>query len=457
MLTGVHSGFTTEVSVWLPLNGDDNINVVYVGTEVWTGVPMTCSSTCVLVLPTSTLAAPTVIDPGLYTTSFEYGHISTVTGANGVTATTFITQTTTVIITVPKTTVTVMSYSNINVTSGQTPGSVVVQPSVNLPPVGVPLPDGSGGTTTRSVLLPPWPAITNGPPVGWTNPTDPFDVGGPGGTAGSVPSVYHTQYSTTVSAAGPTIITLSFPRTVSPRTVNCPPDSTIAFNTPRTVITANCDRPTAFTLGFTCAPTKVITFLAASTGVFTVDCTLATSFNSQPTDSSATDTTATKTTTTPLPIWATWPAGIITPVPTPVNDQEPTDDGVITPCKLWFFSVSLHKRDRLHEWTIDWLLRYAFCATTSTSVDGIGSCRQVSIRRRFTSRLSYPLRRPDALLKIPLSLTAARLPGSSPFHRAGKSRAICRRGPESRKLTSWHVSFSTSLLTFLPVSARITA
>ncbi|OIW23586.1 pectin lyase-like protein, partial [Coniochaeta ligniaria NRRL 30616] len=347
------SGFTTEVSVWLPLDGDDNIDVVYVGTEVWTGTPMTCSSTCVLVIPTSSLKTPSVIDPGHYTTSFEYGHISTVT-VNGVPATTFITQTTTITITVPKTTVSAIPYSNINITSGQTPGSVVVLPSVDLPPIGIPLPDGTGGTTTRNVSLPPWPAITNGPPDGWGNPTDPFAITGPGSEGGLGPSVYHTQYSTTVSARGPTVITLSFPSTISPMTVNCPPDSTIAFNTPKTTITADCDQPTAFTLGFTCAPTKIVTFLAASSGVFSVDCTLSTAFNPRP-GTSPTTSSATTTTTTPLPVWATWPGGIITPVPTPVNKQEPTDDGVVTPCKLWFFSICI-LRDNIHIGGWHWIL-----------------------------------------------------------------------------------------------------
>lgn len=340
------SGFTTEISVWIPLEGDDDNNVVYVGTEIWTGdTPMTCSVPCVLVIPTSTLEAPSTLDPGLYPTSFEYGHISTVTNANGATATTFITETTTITITIPKTVVSAMSYSNVNITQGITSGGVVILPSVNLPPVDITLPDGQGGSTVRTIDLPPWPAVTNGPPDTWNNPADPFDGGDDDGT-GQVgtpsPRVYRTMFTTTVSATGPTVTTLSFASTIDPITFNCPPDTTIAFNTPRTIITTECDDATVLTLGFTCPATKVVTFLAASSGVFSVDCTISTLFTAP----EPTTTEPTTTTTTPLPVWATWPAGMITPVPTPVNDPEPDDPepgdtGVKTSCKLWFFSVSV--------------------------------------------------------------------------------------------------------------------
>jgi hypothetical protein len=89
------SGFTTEVSVWIPLPGDDYYQIVYVGTEVWQQPTARCSPPCILVLPPSTLSAGTTISPGSYTTSFEYGATGT-TLVGTVTVTTFITQITTV-------------------------------------------------------------------------------------------------------------------------------------------------------------------------------------------------------------------------------------------------------------------------------------------------------------------------------------------------------------------------
>ncbi len=57
---GNQRGFTTEVSVWLPLPGADNIDIVWVGTEVWSTLTVTCSSLpCMLIIPTSSLSSDT--------------------------------------------------------------------------------------------------------------------------------------------------------------------------------------------------------------------------------------------------------------------------------------------------------------------------------------------------------------------------------------------------------------
>ena len=67
---GNQRGFTTEISVWVPLPGSDNVDMVWVGTEVW-GVPtVSCPArSCMLVIPTSSLGVATTIQPSPYTTT----------------------------------------------------------------------------------------------------------------------------------------------------------------------------------------------------------------------------------------------------------------------------------------------------------------------------------------------------------------------------------------------------
>ncbi|KDN67309.1 putative 1,3-beta glucanase [Colletotrichum sublineola] len=333
------SGFTTEVSVWLPLDGDDDKNIVYVGPEVFTEPSVTCSPPCVLVFPTSSLASSSTIDPGNYTTSLEYGSSGTTINSNGVVITTFFTTTTTVTIDIPEITIGGIPYYNVNVTSGQITDTIVLTPSVDIPPIGVPVSDGEGGTTTRTLTLPPWPAVSNGPPdaPGWGNPVGPWV----GPSDSTVSGVFRTPFRTTISASGPTVTTLTFPSTVSPMVVSCPPVTTIAFNTPKTTITTDCNSHTAWTIAFTCPATKIVTFLGPSAGVFTADCTLATIFNPPTGLPEPEPSTTKKSTTTTLPIWNTWPGGVITPVTTTVEAPKATGNGVVTPCKLWFFSFCI--------------------------------------------------------------------------------------------------------------------
>jgi hypothetical protein len=87
----------------------------------------------------------------------------------------------------------------------------------------------------------------------------------------------------------------------------------------------------SLTLSFACPTTKVVTFLASTTAVVSVDCSLVTAWS-----------TGQASTTTPLPIWATWPVyGNITPVTTSIDKPQPTDDGVVVPCKAWFFFICI--------------------------------------------------------------------------------------------------------------------
>lgn len=268
--------------MWLPLPGDDELDVVYVGTEIFSTPSVTCSPPCILVFPTSSLPSSSVVDAGDYTTSFEYGHKGTTKNEGGPVITTFFTTTTTITIDIPPVTIGGLPYSNYNISQGQTSDTIYLEPSVDIPPIGIPLPDGNGGTTTRTVTLPPWPAVTRGPPEGpgWGNTADDSD---------SATGVYHTPFVTTITASEPMVTTISFPRTVSPITIACPPDSTVAFNTPKTTYTTYCNDPTSWTFAFSCPATKIVTFLGPSAGVFTADCTLTTVF-SPPTTSPPTTT-----------------------------------------------------------------------------------------------------------------------------------------------------------------------
>ncbi|KAK2030564.1 pectin lyase-like protein [Colletotrichum zoysiae] len=341
---GNQRGFTTEISVWIPLEGDDNVDVVYVGPEVWEDPAVTCPAPCVLVFPTSPLGSSTTISPPPYTTSVEYGHLDTTT-IGGQVITTFITTITTITITVDPISTDGMPYSNVNITRGETSGALTVQPSLPIPPVPVPLPDGEGGTTTRTLQLPPWPDMTSGPPESWGN--------GPGETAGTVSGEFRTPFVTTVSVSAATVLTLSFPSVVTASPIRCPPQSEIVFATPRTTITTLCAESTTIDLRFTCPPTRVVTFLGPSTAVFTADCALATSFvHSPPSEGgedldvdapAPTDPDRPPPVTEPLPTWTEYPTDQIETVEEDVEEDDEDDDGIgfLTPCNLWFFNICI--------------------------------------------------------------------------------------------------------------------
>lgn len=319
---------------------------MYVGTEIWDKPTAACSPPCVLVLPTSELSEATTITPSKYTTSLEYGRQDTSTAPGGQVITTFYTTTTTITITIPAITIPKSSglpYSNVNITRGQSGGGFVATPSVVIPPIGIPLSDGNGGTTTRSVTLPPWPDVNRGPPESWSD--DPA-AGGPWGTPTTIPSgatgqPFHTPWSTTVTAASAKVTTLTFPSVVLPQTYSCPPSSEIELNTPRMTLTVDCPTPTAFTFAFSCPTTKVVTFLGPSAGVFTVDCTVTSVWDFPRVPEPTPEPTSTSTTDQPLPVWTTWPPGAIWPVERRVDDPEPEEDGTVTSCRLWFFFICI--------------------------------------------------------------------------------------------------------------------
>ncbi|ETS73701.1 hypothetical protein PFICI_14647 [Pestalotiopsis fici W106-1] len=328
-------GFTTEISVWLPLDGADNINTVFVGTEIWTASTVTCSvESCLLIFPTSSLANPATISPSPFTTSFQYGDTSTVT-RNGAVTVTFITTTTTTVLNIAPLTVEGIPYSNYNFSSGQS--TLDITPSVDVPPFTISLPDGSGSTTTRVVPLPPWPLIDDGP-------TGPSTIPVPSGDLPSGSGTFYTGVTSTVTVSGATVTTITFPGALTPTTVACPPDDVIVFATPSTSIYVECFTATTFGISFNCPTTKVVSFLGPTTGLVSVDCSVVTGF--PPTSTTEPPPSDSDTTTTPLPVWTTWPPGIIAPISTTVEKPEPTNGGTKQPCKLWFFFVCI-KRDDL--------------------------------------------------------------------------------------------------------------
>lgn len=338
---GNQRGFTTEVSVWLPLPGGDTVDIVWVGTGVWNTPTVTCSSApCMLILPTSSLSSKTTISPGSYTTSFEYGGYSR-TSIGGIATSVFVTSTTTVTLLIPSIVTNGIAYSNVNVsTAGPTP--LTAYPSISLPPIGVPLPDGNGGTTTRTVTLPPWPEVVFGPPE---------ESGSSSSVTGvdTTSNTYYTGLMSKVTATGPTVTTITFPATgVPPTTIMCPLETELTFATPSITITTSCPTPTALSWSFHCPTTKVVTFLASAAVVVTVDCSLVTLWSAP--SSTATSST-TSTTTTPLPVWAAWPAGAIVPVTTTVTSPKPTNGGTNQPCTLWFFFICIsHDKIQIHGW-----------------------------------------------------------------------------------------------------------
>ncbi|KAI1159223.1 pectate lyase superfamily protein-domain-containing protein [Nemania serpens] len=328
-------GFTTEDSVWLPLDGADNIETVFVGTSVWITSTVTCADTsCLLVLPTSLLSGSATISPEPYTTSFQYGTLSTVT-SNGVVVVTFITTTITTVLQIDPITITGLQYSNYNISSGQT--VITASPSVDLPPGTFSLPDGSGRTTTRVVPLPPWPLIDGGTGV----------LSMPTGTSGGSGETFYTGITSSVTAKSATVTTVSFPTSIPASTITCPPQSEIVFATPDVTIMTDCPTPTIWAIGFDCPSTKVVTFLGPTTGLVSVDCSLITLFTSQPTNTDGTSPpgSSSSSTTAPLPVWASWPPGQIEPVTTTVSKPEPTDRGSKQPCTLWFFFICISHGD----------------------------------------------------------------------------------------------------------------
>ncbi|KAJ0377322.1 hypothetical protein COL26b_004513 [Colletotrichum chrysophilum] len=63
-----------------------------------------------------------------------------------------------------------MDYYNVNVTSGQIDSSTIVPlPSISIPPIVTTFTLPGGLTQVRTLVIPPWPSVTEGPPAQWTS------------------------------------------------------------------------------------------------------------------------------------------------------------------------------------------------------------------------------------------------------------------------------------------------
>lgn len=124
----------------MPLDGDDDYKIVYVGTEVFTTYTAQCTAPCIFVLPPVSISTTTISIPP-YTTSLQVG--------SGVGTTT------TVTLHPDSITTGSIGYSNVQVTSDQSAGyGFVPSPSIDVPPetIVVTGPDGKSTSRTRQAL-----------------------------------------------------------------------------------------------------------------------------------------------------------------------------------------------------------------------------------------------------------------------------------------------------------------
>ena len=248
-------GYTTEISVYFPPDGSDNI--VYLGPEIYTSHSAHCEAPCTFVLPPTPLGSTTTIVIPPYTTSLEVG--SSV-------GTSFVVTTTTVIITIAPITTDKLPQSDVPVTDGQS-GGFDPLPSVPILPSTVKVTNGNGRTTDRIITFPPWPQVTNGPPDKWPSQAGPWGDGG-GGAPSSGP--IGNPFPVTTVITGPTTAVFGWPAPPS-SVVTCPP-TTFAFRSPATTLTLpGCSGPA--TINWACPPQTTVTLVGPSASTFTTQCT----------------------------------------------------------------------------------------------------------------------------------------------------------------------------------------
>ncbi|KAI8254607.1 Chitotriosidase-1 [Colletotrichum sp. SAR11_239] len=133
---------------------DDDPEVVFLAPEVYSGTPAQCTGPCQLVLPPRALPSTTTITIPSYTTSVVIAPDLT----------------TTLTIQIPPIVTQSMDYYNVNVTSGQIDSSTIVPlPSISIPPIVTTFILPGGLTQVRTLVIPPWPSVTEGPPAQWTS------------------------------------------------------------------------------------------------------------------------------------------------------------------------------------------------------------------------------------------------------------------------------------------------
>jgi hypothetical protein len=280
-------GYTSEISLWIPLDGSENI--VYVGTEVFTSKTAQCTAPCTFVFPPSQLPSRTSISLKPYTTSLEVG--SSKGGS-------FVVTTTSIVISLRPIITDEISQSNVEITEGQT-GNIVRVPSVTIPESTITVTNGDGKKVGRIITFPPWPAITNGPPDKWSS---------------------SSTGRTSSTSSGPGNVPVSTwtnpPYTKPPFVAHCPPTTHYVAQYGAVMTLKDCTGPT--TMNWGCSPTKTIGINGDTKTSFSLGCTLFTGTGS------------------PLPTYTTWPVGTLIPEP----EDKSSDNDKHSGCKLWFFTVS---------------------------------------------------------------------------------------------------------------------
>jgi hypothetical protein len=297
---GNQQGYTSEISLWFPEDGEPGGEVVYIGPEVYTTHTAQCASPpCVFVMPPTTLSRETTITVAPFTTELEVG----ATQDDG----SFTVTTTTVTLTIGTIVTDVVPVSNHNVTRGETPGAPFwVTPSVTFPPMGVPLTKPDGVVTTRTITLPPWPQINT-----WRG------VGGGGGTTSSGTGTTTTRPSLTVTFPDSTH---SAPGVF----FTCPPNTHYVPEYDAMIMLDGCDTAQGLggtTLHWGCPVTATVEIDEPTTVDFTLGCTRWTGVSE------------------PIPTMTVFPPGY--ELEWVEEDGEEDDDDETSTCRLWFFFVSV--------------------------------------------------------------------------------------------------------------------
>jgi hypothetical protein len=269
-------------------------NVVYVGPQVYDQKTAQCKPPCILVLPPIQLASDTVIAVPPYTTSLEVG--SSVGGS-------FVVTTTTITVIVAPITTRQLGQSNVKVEVGQT-GGFNPTPSVPVPHPTFTVTNGNGVAMGRTLTLPPWPAITNGPPNSWSTTTGfsaSFTWNDPPYTRQPLVLPCYPGLREHYLEEYDAIITLG----------SCPPSH-------MTTLDQDCGAPTA-TVRIEEDPAKS----------FSLGCTLFTGTGTRSADSNA-----------PLPTRTTWDGELEWEDDEEGDDDDDDDDDSKSSCNLWFFHVS---------------------------------------------------------------------------------------------------------------------
>ncbi|KAK3303620.1 putative glucan 1,3-beta-glucosidase precursor, partial [Chaetomium strumarium] len=174
---GVQHGFTTEISVWLPLahdgaaqfganpDGGSGGGIVFVDPSIWNGTDHTaaCTPPCQIVLPPLKLPTAATISFPPYSTS-----ISEICDDGGVTVHS-------TVISIPPVTTTKINYWNVNVTTA--PTTLVAESSIQQTPFAIT--QACNGMTT-TFIPPPFPLQTSD--ATRNNPTVTVTSGPPGPT-----------------------------------------------------------------------------------------------------------------------------------------------------------------------------------------------------------------------------------------------------------------------------------